>query len=50
MLTPGGDITDTPMAVIMAMVTIPMDTTGAESNQLKTKNNSNTKDIFLLNI
>merc|ERR1719360_386248 len=37
MLTPGGDITDTPMAGIMAMVTIPMDTTGAESNQFKTK-------------
>merc|ERR1712045_547402 len=29
----GGAITDTPMAAIMAMVTIPMDTTGAESNQ-----------------
>merc|ERR1719384_3079477 len=29
----GGVITDTPMAAIMAMVTIPMDTTGAESNQ-----------------
>merc|ERR1719360_482573 len=37
MLTPGGDITDTPMAGIMAMVTIPMATTGAESNQFKTK-------------
>merc|ERR1712154_248552 len=33
MLTLGGAITDTPMAAIMAMVTIPMDTTGAESNQ-----------------
>merc|ERR1712154_610761 len=29
----GGAITDTLMAAIMAMVTIPMDTTGAESNQ-----------------
>merc|ERR1712241_848722 len=33
MLMLGGAITDTPMAAIMAMVTIPMDTTGAESNQ-----------------
>merc|ERR1712154_431421 len=33
MLTLGGAITYTPMAAIMAMVTIPMDTTGAESNQ-----------------
>merc|ERR1719264_195653 len=31
----GGAIMDTPMAAIMAMVTIPMDTTGAESNQYK---------------
>merc|ERR1712227_1129775 len=30
MLTLGGAITDTPMVAIMAMVTIPMDTTGAE--------------------
>merc|ERR1719201_3266645 len=34
-LTLGGAIMDTPMAAIMAMVTIPMDTTGAESNQYK---------------
>merc|ERR1712026_500953 len=38
-LIPGMDTTDgdTHMVVIMAMPTIPMDTTGAESNQYKYK-------------
>ena len=35
MLMPGGVTTDTPMVATMAMDTIPMDTTGEESNHKK---------------